>query len=92
MRYNKYRGKNNNPKIKKTSSKTDNDGMMQFLGKLSPQQIIVILGLLSNSLFINSVLIDKNQNIQIVVTGTIGQLTDLLKEQNMSFEDLTKMF
>jgi hypothetical protein len=40
-------------------------------GSLSPQQIAVILALLSNSLFVQSLLVDKDQTIQIVLQGSL---------------------
>lgn len=51
--------------------------------KLTPQQIAVVVGLLANVLEVNSVLIDKNQTIQIVLEGSIRKKTkaDRIAEQ-----------
>ena len=43
--------------------------------KLSPQQLAVIVGLLTNALDVESVLLDKDQNIQIVLEGSIRRKT-----------------
>lgn len=43
--------------------------------KLSPQQLAVVVGLLTNSLDVISLLIDKNQRIQIVLEGSIRKKT-----------------
>ncbi|BFH71580.1 MAG: hypothetical protein E6230_10620 [Paenibacillus dendritiformis] len=51
--------------------------------KLSPQQIAVIVGLLTNALQVDSVLIDRNQAIEIVLVGSIRRKTkaDYVAEQ-----------
>ncbi|MBG9794541.1 hypothetical protein ABD76_19245 [Paenibacillus dendritiformis] len=51
--------------------------------KLSPQQIAVIVGLLTNALQVESVLIDRNQAIEIVLVGSIRRKTkaDYVAEQ-----------
>lgn len=43
--------------------------------KLSPQQLAVVVGLLTNSLDVTSLLIDKNQRIEIVLEGSIRKKT-----------------
>ncbi|MFL1676224.1 hypothetical protein [Paenibacillus dendritiformis] len=43
--------------------------------KLTPQQIAVVVGLLANVLEVDSVLIDRNQTIQIVLEGSIRKKT-----------------
>lgn len=59
---------------------------------LVPQQIAVALGILSNALSINSVLIDRDQIVQIVVTGSLAELKDFLSELELTPADLMKMF
>ena len=51
--------------------------------KLSPQQLAVVVGLLTNSLDVISLLIDKDQRIQIVLEGSIRKKTkaDRVAEQ-----------
>jgi hypothetical protein len=43
--------------------------------KLSPQQLAVVVGLLTDSLDVISLLIDKDQRIQIVLEGSIRKKT-----------------
>lgn len=45
--------------------------------KLTPQQVAVIAGLLTNSLTVDSVLIDKDQRLQIVLGGSLRRATRL---------------
>lgn len=60
--------------------------------KLSPQQIAVVAALLTNSLIVQSILIDKDQTVEIVLQGTLRRKTrmdDLLEElQDMSVGDI----
>ena len=50
-------------------------GLPLSLGKLSPQQLAVITALLSNALKVDSVLEDRNKDLQIVLTGTLRRKT-----------------
>jgi hypothetical protein len=50
-------------------------GVPLSLGKLSPQQLAVITALLSNALKVDSVLVDRNKDLQIVLTGTLRRKT-----------------
>lgn len=50
-------------------------GLPLSLGKLSPQQLAVITALLSNALKVDSVLVDRNKDLQIVLTGTLRRKT-----------------
>lgn len=49
------------------------------LPDLNTSQILVIIALLGGVLDVNSFLVDKNQDIQIVLTGTLKQKTQLEK-------------
>ncbi|USB33075.1 hypothetical protein [Paenibacillus sp. YPG26] len=64
--------------------------------KLSPGQIAVVVGLLTNVLKVNSILLDKDQNIEIVLTGSIRRKTkaDRIAEElgDMSVADLMEAF
>ncbi|MVP01344.1 hypothetical protein [Paenibacillus lutrae] len=64
--------------------------------QLTPQQIAVVVGLLTNALEVLSVLIDKDQNIQIVLQGSIRKKTkaDRLAEEldEVSVGDLIEAF
>ena len=64
--------------------------------KLSPQQLAVVVGLLTNSLEVNSVLIDRDQRIQIVLQGSLKKKTkaDRVIEQlsDISVSDLIDAF
>ncbi|WZL72694.1 hypothetical protein QBE52_16755 [Clostridiaceae bacterium 35-E11] len=46
---------------------------------LSPSQILIILALISGALEVDSLLVDKNQEIQIVLVGTLKQKTQMEK-------------
>ncbi|MNH82531.1 hypothetical protein D3C87_817480 [compost metagenome] len=43
--------------------------------RLSPQQIAVVVGLLTNVLEVNSVLLDKDQRVEILLVGSIRRKT-----------------
>ncbi len=60
----------NNKEKKKNNDKKIN---------LTPSQILVISGLLGGVLSVDSVLVDKNQVIQIVLSGSLKRKTDLEK-------------
>lgn len=51
------------------------NGLPLGLGKLTPQQLAVITALLSNALIVDSVLVDKDQAIQIVLSGSLRRKT-----------------
>ncbi|MDO7908047.1 hypothetical protein Q5741_16665 [Paenibacillus sp. JX-17] len=63
---------------------------------LSPQQIAVIVGLLANVLDVDSILLDRNQQIQIVLTGSIRKKNkaDRIAEEldNISVAELINAF
>ncbi|MDP4097250.1 hypothetical protein OIN60_10755 [Paenibacillus sp. P96] len=53
------------------------------LSQLTPQQIAVIAGLLSNALIVESILVDKDQQLEIVLSGSLrrhGKLDHLLSK------------
>ncbi|MBD2865409.1 hypothetical protein [Paenibacillus oceani] len=52
-------------------------------GKLTPQQIAVVAGLLTNALSVESILINKDQTFEIVLTGSFRRKTkaDRVAEQ-----------
>lgn len=61
---------------------------------LSPSQLLVISGFLGGVLEVESVLVDKDQEVQIVLSGTLKRKTQLEKvmEQvgKMPFEQVVK--
>lgn len=66
---------------------SDNDGGKSsddnlFLG-LNPSQLLVIAGLIGGVLQVDSVLVDRNQAIQIVLSGSLKRKTqlDIIMEQ-----------
>lgn len=65
------RGKNGNP----DKGAPFPAGLPLSLGKLSPQQLAVITALLSNALKVDSVLVDRNKDLQVVLTGTLRRKT-----------------
>ena len=44
---------------------------------LTPARLLVIAGLLSDALVVDSVLVDRDQNIEIVITGSLKRKTQL---------------
>ena len=69
---------------KKSSSKRQS--------KLSPEQLAVIVGLLTNALTVQSVLLDRDKTVQIVLEGSLRRKTrmDRLLEEmkDMSIGEL----
>lgn len=59
------------------------NGKKSNQSKLSPQSIAVIVGLLTNALDVESVLVDKNKNVQIVLSGSFRKKTkaDLIVDE-----------
>lgn len=45
--------------------------------KLTPQKVLVILGLIAGSLEVNSILIDREQAVQIILIGSLKRKTRL---------------
>lgn len=60
--------------------------------KLTPQQIAIAFGLLANALRVNSVLIDSNQRLQFVVTGSLDEMINYFKDLGLKSEDVFKIF
>lgn len=76
-----------NRKKRKHCKKNAKSGKLRkqdaLLAELSPQQLAVIVALLTNSLEVNSVLIDREQTIQVVLEGSLRRQTrvdELLEE------------
>lgn len=47
--------------------------------ELTPSQLLVISGILANVLEVESILLDKDQTVQILLTGTLKRETQLEK-------------
>lgn len=64
--------------------------------RVTPSKALVIAGLLSGSLEVFSVLVDKNQAVEILLTGTLKQKTELDKMLDkigdMPFDEVLKAF
>lgn len=78
-------GKGNNMKNKKKT-----------LPNLSPQQLAVVVGILTNALDVESVLVDRDQKVEILLIGTLRRKTkaDRIAEElgDMSVGDLIQAF
>ncbi len=63
---------------------------------ITPEQALVIAGILGNALKVESVLVDRNQNVEIVLTGSLRRKTqmDKLMDQigSMPFDSVVKAF
>ena len=61
---------------------------------ISPSQALVIAGLISGALEVTSVLVDRDQEVQIVLAGSLKRKTELEKMVDqigeMSFEEVMK--
>jgi hypothetical protein len=66
----------------------------QNVGNLTPQQLAVIAALLTNALHVESVLINKDKTVQIVLQGSLKRKTRMdriLEEMNdMTIGDFIK--
>lgn len=84
-------GSNGNMKRKNSGKNKKNS-----LPKLSPAQIAVIVGILTNSLEVNSVLIDKDQRVEVLLEGSIRKKTkaDKMAEEldDISVSDLIEAY
>lgn len=62
--------------------------------QLSPQKIFVILGLISGALEVRSILIDRDQLVQLIIEGSLKRKTSLDKMLDqigkMPFDDVLK--
>ncbi len=70
------------------------DGSAGKAPVITPSQLIVIGGILGGALEVTSVLVDKNQTIEILLTGSLRKRTDLEKllDQigSMPFDEVVK--
>lgn len=84
-------GNNGNGKNKRNGKNKKNS-----LPKLSPAQIAVIVGILTNALEVNSVLVDKDQRVEILLEGSLRKKTkaDKLAEDldDISVSDLIEAY
>jgi len=53
------------------------DGSKANGGGINPSQVLIISALLTGVLEVTSVLVDRNQTIEIVLTGSLKKKTDL---------------
>lgn len=65
--------------VSKGESNYDHELLSDFIEtyNISPQKIAVIIGLLMDALHVQSLLIDKDQNIQIFLQGSVRKKTEL---------------
>ncbi|ABO51019.1 hypothetical protein Dred_2509 [Desulforamulus reducens MI-1] len=85
-------GENNGTNKKNKNNKCNK--IENCLPTLTPSQMLVILGLLGGVFEVDSVLVDKDQVIQVVLSGSLKRKTELEKimEQvgTMPFDDVMK--
>ncbi|MBM7631497.1 hypothetical protein [Geomicrobium sediminis] len=64
--------------------------------QLTPEQIAVIAGLLTNVLSVRAILVDRNQTVEIIIQGDLSKKKDkdkMFKEvANMRFGDVWDLF
>ena len=94
MRRMSGQGEENNTKQSGTSSNVNNCDGKQVA--LTPAKLLVITGLLGGVFEVNSVLVDKNQLVEIVLGGSLKQKTQLEKMLDqiggMPFDEVVKAF
>jgi hypothetical protein len=59
----------------KSQQKNPNNPKKKTAPKLTPQQLAVIAGLLTNALEVQSIMLDRDQTIEIVLVGSIRKKT-----------------
>ncbi|MFB5762513.1 hypothetical protein [Paenibacillus medicaginis] len=59
------------------NNNANNKNNPPLISQLTPQQIAVIAGLLCNALTVDSVLVDKDQRLEIVLSGSLRRRTRL---------------
>lgn len=78
---NPYQNKKKNPKNSRKTNRNENHNENNNTSKscinLIPSKLIVIAGFLSGVLEVNSVLVSRDQEVQIVLTGSLKQQTQL---------------
>lgn len=76
--------------------KDDNKDSKNKKNAINPSSALVIIGLLSGALQVDSVLVDRDQNVQFVLTGSLKQKTQLEKIMDqigaMPFDEVMKAF
>jgi hypothetical protein len=81
-------------KKSKKSSNNNNSNNNNCKLNLDPSQILIILALLTKTLEVESVLIDRDQQIQILLSGSLKQKTQLEKIMDqvgtMPFDEVMK--
>ncbi|MDP4183163.1 MAG: hypothetical protein Q8942_19000 [Bacillota bacterium] len=84
----------NNSVPSNTSPNSGNNASTGNKVGITPSQALIIVGLLGGALSVDSVLVDKDQTVQIVLTGSLKQKTELEKmlDQigNMPFDEVVK--
>lgn len=61
------------------SKSCSSDSSNSLLSQLTPSKILVIAGLLGDALTVDSISVDRDQNIEIVLIGSLKQKTQLEK-------------
>lgn len=85
-------GLNEKGKNKDNNSSGCDDGKKKL--SLTPSQVLVIAGILGGTLEVASVLVDKDQIVQIILQGSLKQKTELEKMMDkigsMPFDEVVK--
>lgn len=69
-------GNNCNEK-KSNNGKSKNESLKDLFGDITPEQLAVITALLTKSLSVNSITLDKDKNIEVVLSGSLKQKTKM---------------
>jgi len=76
------------------SDKSKNNNADKNRTILTPTQTMIIIGVLTNALEVTSVLVDRNQEVQVLLSGSLKKKTELEKTieaiGKLPFEDVLK--
>jgi hypothetical protein len=72
-------GTNGDPCTSGTGGSTGPNGSNTGNGGINPSQVLIISAMLAGVLEVTSVLVDRNQTIEIVLTGSLKRKTELEK-------------
>lgn len=87
-------GKNSGNNTNSASNTTNTAGGQSSILSLTPSQALVIAGIVGGVINVDSVLVDKNQTVQIILTGSLKRKTplDRMVSQlgSMRFDDVLR--
>lgn len=84
----------NQTAISKKKSNASADSPNDKIPSLTPSKAVIIIGLIGDVLAVDSILLDKNQRVEIVLSGSLRHKTQLEKIMDqvgkMPFDEVMK--